>query len=97
MKTLAALILSFAFALPAYAVDVTITLSAQQANRFADACGKVKQLVDAQQPPQPRACTNAEAKAWIIELMRRVVVDVEGAAAVKQAVDAIVLTPFDPS
>lgn len=85
-----------AIALPAQAVDVTITLTAGQANRFAAVCGQIRQLVDTQEPPQPRPCNMAEAKELIIALMRRVVVDVEGAAAEKAARDAVVVPTFDP-
>lgn len=82
--------------LTAFAVDVTITLTASQAQRFAAACGEVNKLVDNQVPPQPRPCTMAEAKQAIIAGMKRLIIDVEGAKLVKAAVDAIVVPEFDP-
>lgn len=94
-KTLLAFALLFA-SFSAQAVDLTITLTAGQATRFAAVCGKIKKLVDAQVPPQPRACTMAEAKTMIVERMRALVVDVEGAELTKQATDAVVVPAFDP-
>lgn len=95
MKKLVAILL-FSFSLSAQAVDVTITLTVGQAQRFAAVCGQIRQLVDTQEPPQPRACTVAEAKELVIALMRRLVVDVEGAAAEKAAREAVVVPAFDP-
>ena len=95
-RILFALVLATA-SIPALAVDVSITLTAGHANRFAAACGEIRQLKDTQEPPQPRDCTPAEAKEFIIMLMRRVVVDVEGAKLIKQAVDAVIVPAFDPT
>lgn len=94
-KFLAVILLILSFQVQA--VDVVITLTGPQALRFAYACGLVKKLVDTQQPPQPRPCTMAEAKQFIIERMRQLVIDVEGSIAAKAAIDAIVIPAFDPS
>jgi len=74
---------------PAFAVDVTITLTAGQATRFAAVCGVAKQL--------GRACTLIESKAFVIERLRQVVIDYEGSMANKAATDAVVIPAFDPS
>ena len=95
-KLLAVLLL--AFSCNALAVDVIITMTAGQVTRFLAALGKVKNLVDAQVPPQPRAATSAEGKQWLIDNMRGLVRDVESAAAIKAAVDAVVPpAAFDPT
>lgn len=80
----------------AQAVDLTITLTAGQETRFLAACGKAKSMVDNQTPPQPRACTRAEGKQMVVEMMRHVVVNVEQTVAIKAATDAINVPAFDP-
>lgn len=77
------------FVTPALAVDVTITMTADQATRFAAVCGAAKNL--------GRSCTIAESKAFAIERLRQVVVDHEGAVAKRAATEAVVVPNFDPS
>lgn len=74
---------------PAFAVDVTITMTTGQASRFAAVCGVAKNL--------GRSCTPAESKAFAIERLRQVVIDHECAVANKAATDAVVVPTFDPS
>jgi hypothetical protein len=95
MKTILAIAL-LAVSLSAQAVDITITLTTTQATRVAAACGVVGKLKDAQVPPQPRACTMAEAKQFLIQRLKQLLVDVEGPAAEK-ARGPVVLEAFDPS
>jgi hypothetical protein len=91
MKTLIA-ILALCFSSSAFAVDMTITFTSTQATRVAADCGAAQGLVDTQTPPQPRACTMTEAKAWVINLLRLAVWQVER----QQAQAAIVNAPMDP-
>lgn len=84
-----AIALSVILAVPAFAVDITITLTTAQATRFAAVCGAAKQL--------GRSCTLVESKQFAIERLRQVVVDHEGTVARKQATDAVVVPSFDPS
>lgn len=89
-------ILLFALSFSAQAVDVTITLTAAQATRFAAVCGELKGLKDTQEPPQPRPCTMAEAKQMIVEQMRSLVFSMEEAKSKKAATDAVTVPAFDP-
>ena len=75
--------------------SMTLTYPAGDGARFAAALGKAQGLVDAQQPPQPRAATAAECKAWLIGRAQQLIVDIEGGEAAKAAVAAIVVTPLD--
>jgi hypothetical protein len=75
---------------------VTITLTAAQATRAAAACGVALNLKDVQVPPQPRPCTMAEAKTFIVGLLRQVVIDVEGRAA-EVLRGPVVVPAFDPT
>lgn len=77
--------------------SLTITYTASEGARFAAALGKAKNLVDAQVPPQPRSATAAECQQFVIERVRQLIVDIEGASANKAALDAVVLTPFNPT
>jgi hypothetical protein len=58
--------------------SLTITYSTENAQRFAAALGKAHGLMDTRDPPQPRAATGAECKAWLIGRARQLIVDVEG-------------------
>ena len=89
MKTLF-LIAVLMFSSSAYAVDITITLTAAQATRAAAACGKTLGLVDGNQVP--RSCTMAEAKAFLIDYLRHIVFDAER----QQAQSLITNSAFDP-
>lgn len=95
MKAILATIL-LALSFSAHAVDFTVSMTAGEATRLAAVCGVVKQTKDVQVPPQPRACTAAEVKQVLIEAMRRMVIDVEGAAAEKARGPAVV-PAFNPS
>lgn len=89
---LAIVLISMSFA--AQAVDVTITLTAAQSTRFAAACGQTLRLVDAQK--QPRACTLAESKAFLIEQMKQIVLGIEAMNAAKTAADTANAQAFTP-
>ena len=96
MKKFLVLTLFAVSATSTFAVDITLTLTAGEANRFAAACGEIKQLRDAQVPPQPRPCNVAESKQMVIERLKQIIIDVEGSKLTKQAVDAVVIPVFDP-
>lgn len=80
----------------AQAVDITITVTASESTRMAAAVGKAQNLVDSQTPPQPRAATMTEVKQFLIQRAKQLIIDVEGAALIKQASDAAVIPAFDP-
>ena len=82
------------FATSALAVDVTISMTAQQITRFAVALGKSRNLVDAQ--GQPRNATNAEMRQFVIDQVRGVVLETERAAATEAAIKAVTVAPMDP-
>jgi hypothetical protein len=75
--------------------SITITYSADDGARFAAALGKAHSLMDTQDPPQPRPATTAECKAWLIGRARQLIVDVEGAALTKAALESVVVPPVD--
>ena len=75
--------------------SITITYPAGDGVRFASALGKAQSLMDTQEPPQPRAATAAECKAFLIGRAYQLIVDIEGAALTKAAVDAVVVPPVD--
>lgn len=75
--------------------SMTLNYSAQYGQRVADALGKAWNLKDTQDPPQPRSATAAEVKQFIIGRVQQLVVDIEGAALTKAAVDAVVVPPGD--
>ena len=75
--------------------SITITYPAGDGVRFAAALGKAQNLMDTQDPPQPRSATAAECKAFLIGRAWQLIVDVEGAALTKAAVDAVVVPPVD--
>lgn len=75
--------------------SVTFTYSATLAQRFASALGKAHALMDTQDPPQPRDATAAECKAFMVARVKQLIVDVEGAALTKAAVDAVVVPPVE--
>ena len=76
---------------------ITITVTAQQGTRAAAALGKAQSLMDNATPPQPRSATAEEVRLWLIGRLKQLIVDTEGAAAIKAATDAVVLTPFEPT
>ena len=90
MKTLLAILLLSASS-TAFAVDVTITLTTAQATRVAALCGKQTGAMDTATPPAPRSCTMAEARTWLIGLLRAAVMNGEYNAAQQ----AITSTPLD--
>ena len=75
--------------------SITITYPAGDGQRFAEALGKAHSLKDTQDPPQPRAATAAECKAFLIARAYQLIVDIEGAELTKAAVAAVVVPPVD--
>ena len=75
--------------------SITITYPAGDGTRFATALGKVLALKDTQDPPQPRAATAAECKAWLIGRAQQLIEDIEGGTARKAAAAAVSITPLD--
>lgn len=75
--------------------SITLTYPAGDGARFAAALGKAQSLVDTQVPPQPRAATAAECKAWIIGRAQQLIIDIEGRDAQAAAIAAISITPLD--
>lgn len=73
----------------------SITYTASAGQRFAAALGKAQSLVDNATPPQPRAATLEECRAFLIGRAKQLVVDVEGAEAEKAARDSVVIAPVD--
>lgn len=71
--------------------SITITYPAGVGARLASALGKAQNLMDAQEPAQPRAATAAEVKTWLIGRAHQLIVDVEGAALTKAAIEAVVV------
>ena len=71
--------------------SLTITTTAQQAQRLATAFGEYFTLKDAQGVVRP--ATEAEIKAWIILQLRALVIRQER----KAQEDLIVDSPFDPT
>lgn len=62
--------------------DLTISLNPAQAQRVADALGKRLNLTTDTVPPVPRAATMAEAREFIVGLLRGVVREEELRAVV---------------
>lgn len=75
--------------------QMILTYPAGDGARFAAALGKAHALKDAQTPPQPRAATAAECKAWPIGRAQQLIVDIEGRDAQAAAIAAISITPLD--
>lgn len=96
MKRLLFAVLLCCLSAVAQAVDITITVTAAEATRFAAAVGKAQNLMDSSTPPKPRTATMTEAKDFLIQRARQLIIDVEGSALVKQATDAVVVPLFDP-
>ena len=76
---------------------MTLNYTASEGTRFAAALGKAQNLKDAQVPPQPRAATAAECKAFVIGRMKQLVIDIEGRDLQQAAIAAVVVPPFDPN
>lgn len=70
---------------------LTITTTAQQAQRVADSFGKYYSLRDAND--NQRAATEAEVKQYLVGYMKEIVRSAER----KAAADAIADAPFDPT
>lgn len=75
--------------------SLTITYPTGDGVRFAAALGKALNLLDNQTPPQPRAATAAECKAFVISRIRQLVVDIEGGALTQAAIEAVVVPAMD--
>lgn len=75
--------------------SMTLTYTAGEATRFADALGKAQSLKDAQGDPRP--ATAAECKAFVIGRMKQLVLDIEGRDLTAAAVAAVVIPAFDPT
>ena len=71
--------------------QITLNVTAQQAQRIASCLGKAWNLKDTQDPPQPRDATLAEVKLYVVQHLRRLVNDIEGAEAQKAALAAVVV------
>lgn len=71
--------------------SITITTSAPQAQRLATAFGGFFTLKDAQ--GNPRAATELEIKAWIVQRLREIVMQYEHDKEAK----AITVAPFEPT
>jgi len=56
---------------------LTITLTQPQVDRVTSACGKAWNLLDGQDPPQPRDATENEVRIWLIDQLRGLVHGVE--------------------
>lgn len=82
------------FTTSAIAVDVTVTLTAPQAQRLATAIGKVRNLTDAQ--GAPRSATMAEVKTIVADHLRGFVMQAEKPALEEAAVRAVTVPAFDP-
>ena len=94
MKQLLAIAL-LCFATSALAVDVTVSLTAPQAQRLATAIGKVRNLVDAR--GDPRSATMAEVKTIIADHLRGFVMQAEKSALEEAAIKAVTVPAFDPT
>lgn len=75
--------------------QITITYPAGDGARFAAALGKAQSLKDTQQPPQPRAATAAECKAFLIGRAWQLIVDIEGRDLQAAAIATVVVPPVD--
>ncbi len=75
--------------------SVTLTYPTSDGTRFAVAVGELLQLKDAQTPPQPRAATAAEVKAYFITRIKQVLLDYEGAKLSAAALSTVVVPPID--
>lgn len=96
MKKLLAIAALALLSTPAQAVDVTLSFTAGELNRVVAVCTAATKPVDAQTPPQPRSCTNAETKAWVIAHLKNAVINYEQALAVKAATDGVSTSAFNP-
>ena len=74
---------------------LTLNYSAQYGQRVAAALGKAHNLVDTQDPPQPRSATAAEVKEFIIKRVYQLVVDIEGRDLQAAALAAVVVPDGD--
>lgn len=83
------------FATSALAVDVTVTLTAPQAQRLAAAIGKVRNLTDGQ--GAPRSATMAEVKTIVADHLRGFVMQAEKPALEEAAIKAVTVPAFDPT
>ena len=75
--------------------SMTLTYPAGDGARFAAALGKAQNLVDSQQPPQPRSATAAECKAWLIGRAQQLIEDIEGPPMRAAAIVGVNPTPLD--
>ena len=75
--------------------SLTLNYGAGTGSRFAAALGKAQNLLDTQDPPQPRSATAAECKAFLIGRAWQLIVDIEGRDLTAAAVAAVVVPPAD--
>lgn len=75
--------------------SLTLNYSAAYGQRVARALGKAWNLMDTQDPPQPRAATAAEVKQFLIQRAHQLVVDIEGAELQRAALAAVVVPDGD--
>lgn len=75
--------------------SITISYPAGDGQRFAAALGKAHSLMDTQEPPQPRAATAAECKAFLIARAYQLIVDMEQPALQAAALQGVVVPPVD--
>lgn len=96
MKTLfAALLLCVALVAQAQ-TTVSFTIQPAELAMAVDACTTATRPVDAQTPPQPRNCTNAETRAWILSVITNVVKNHKQAKDIRTATDAVAAPAFNP-
>ena len=69
--------------------QITLDVTTQHAQRIASCLGKAWNLKDDQD--QPRDATLAECKLYVIQHLRRLVNDIEGAEAQKVALATVVV------
>lgn len=75
--------------------SITITYPADSGQRFAAALGKAHNLMDTQEPPQPRSATAAECKAWLIGRAQQLIEDIDGPPMRAAAIVGVNPTPLD--
>lgn len=75
--------------------SMTFTYPTSDGTRYANCIGDLLQLKDAQVPPQPRAATAPEVKAYFVQYFKQILIDYEGAKLNKAALAAVVVPPID--
>ena len=74
---------------------LTITTTADQAQRIATAFGAELNLETIDNPPSPRDATEAEVKAYVVRFIKDIVLNQEHRAATEAAIAPI--TEIEPS